>query len=118
MEMSLRNLSQTTFSFDLWLPQDAGLIAESTALSQWCSGFIIAFLHDGDGILNKLSETGKEAVDDIIEIAGVEHTADTGEDEHHAQNEVAFFKIREYVRMSVQLVFEDFNPHQETEVPN
>ena len=118
MEMSLRNLSQTNFSFDLWLPQDAGLIVESAALSEWCSGFIIAFLHNGETILDTLSEMAKEAIDDLIEIAGVEHTIDTGEDEHFAQNEVAFFEIREYVRMSVQLVFEELNPHQETEVSN
>ncbi|MFT5258664.1 MAG: hypothetical protein ACI9J2_000616 [Saprospiraceae bacterium] len=118
MEMSKRNLGQTNFSFELWLPQEVGLIFESSALSQWCSGFIIAFLHDGEGIMDKLGETAAEAIDDIVQIAAIEHTADSEEDQALADNEVAFFEITEYVRMSVQLIFEELNPTQETEAPN
>ncbi len=118
MEMSLRNLSQTHFSFDLWLPQDASLIFESRALSQWCSGFVIAFLHDGEQILETLSDTASEAIEDIIEIATVEHTSTNEEEQNVTENEVAFFEICEYVRMGVQLIFEELNPAQAAEVSN
>ncbi len=120
MEMSLRNLSQTNFSFDLWLPEEQDVVLASSALSQWCSGFIIALLHDGDGILNDLSKESNEAVQDIIEIAALEHSLDTDSgvsaDEQQKQDEIALFELQEYVRMSAQLVYEELNPNQVSEV--
>lgn len=111
MEMTLRQLKQSHFGFALWLPQDVELILEANALSQWCSGFIIALLHDNVNLKDTLSTTAAEAFDDIVQIAELEHTADGEVGQTLAANEEAFFAIAEHVRISVQLLFEEMHPH-------
>jgi uncharacterized protein YgfB (UPF0149 family) len=90
--------------FELLLPEDAAPLAERTqALAQWCQGFLYGL---GAGSITDASQLPGEVgeiVRDFIEItrAGVE-----GEPEDES-SENAYVELVEFVRVGVQLLFEE-----------
>jgi uncharacterized protein len=103
-EATASALIQPDMEFDLLLPQDSAPLAERTqALAQWCQGFLYGL---GAGRIPDASllpgEVG-EVVRDFIEItrAGLEGEA---EDE---SSENAYVELVEFVRVGVQLLFEE-----------
>ena len=111
-ETSLRGLFAATaaalasheMEFQLLLPDDADSIdARASALGQWCQGFLYGL---GSGALRDASalpgEVG-ELVRDLTEITRVGvNTAESEED-----NESAYAELVEFVRVGVQLLFEE-----------
>ena len=97
-------LLEPDMEFALLLPEDAAPLAERTqALAQWCQGFLYGL---GAGSIPDASELPGEVgeiVRDFIEItrAGV---ADEAPDE---SNESAYTELVEFVRVGVQLLFEE-----------
>jgi uncharacterized protein YgfB (UPF0149 family) len=97
-------LIQPDMEFELLLPSDAESLALRTqALAEWCQGFLYGL---GAGSIPDASELPGEVgelVRDLIEITRAE--VDEGQDEE--SNEGAYAELVEFVRVGVQLLFEE-----------
>jgi uncharacterized protein len=101
---TIGSLRSTDMQFDLLLPDEADTLEERTrALGLWCNGFLYGLGSNGAADPRQLSADVAEIVRDLGEIsrAGVD-----GQDSEEA-NEVAFAELVEFVRVGVQLVFEE-----------
>ena len=100
-------LEGAEMSFQPLLPDDAQPLAERVeGLAQWCLGFnhglfVAARIGDADAELN--SGNTAEIVRDFSEMAQVE----VGDELADADGEAAYAELVEYVRVSVQLVYEE-----------
>jgi uncharacterized protein YgfB (UPF0149 family) len=91
-----------SFEFGLLLPDDETAMTERAgALAQWCQGFALGLLH-GDLSLDELPDEAAEAARDIVEIAALDEDAEQDEDSERALTE-----IEQYLRVAVQLVYEE-----------
>jgi uncharacterized protein len=108
-------LLQPDMEFELLLPADEQPIEVRTAaLAQWCQGFLYGL---GAGAVPDVSELPGEVgevVRDFIEIsrAGVDSTQD------EESNEAAYAELVEFVRVGVQLVFEELAPVRDAPLPD
>jgi len=97
-------LLQPDMEFELLLPADEQPIEVRTAaLAQWCQGFLYGL---GAGAVPDASELPGEVgevVRDFIEISRAGVDATQGEE----SNEAAFAELVEFVRVGVQLLFEE-----------
>ena len=97
-------LIQPDMEFELLLPADAESLALRTqALAEWCQGFLYGL---GAGSIPAASELPGEVgelVRDFIEITRAE--VDEGQDAE--ANENAYAELVEFVRVGVQLLFEE-----------
>jgi yecA family protein len=97
-------LIQPDMQFELLLPEDEAPLSERTqALSQWCQGFLYGL---GAGSIPDASELPGEVgeiVRDFIEITRAE-VEESAADE---SNENAYAELVEFVRVGVQLLFEE-----------
>ena len=101
-----RNLSQ----FDLLLPDDSeSLSLRLQTLADWCRGFMIGLLNKESFAIDQLSADAAEAARDIIAVSEVEATQDE-------DNEWDFVEVEEYIRVGVQLIFEEMCTAQENGV--
>ncbi|MGA8261096.1 MAG: UPF0149 family protein [Arenicellales bacterium] len=92
--------------FNLLLPDDDEPVAErAAALADWARGFVLALLcGEQAAVLDGLQEDGGEFVQDLIKISEARAGGEGEEDER------ALVEIEEYVRVGVQLVFEEMQP--------
>lgn len=101
------SLRAPDMEFDLLLPGDAQSIdARATALAQWCQGFLYGL---GSGAVQdaaSLPGDVGEIVRDLTEISRV--GVDIAQTEE--SNESAYAELVEFVRVSVQVVFEELEP--------
>lgn len=91
-------------------PDDEPLEERAASLAHWCQGFVHA-LHDADPCAAQSgraikSDTAKEIIADFREIS----RAVFAEDETQIEAESAYAELVEYVRVGVQLIFEDLDP--------
>jgi uncharacterized protein len=97
-------LIQPDMEFDLLLPDDTESLALRTqALSEWCQGFLYGL---GAGSIPDASELPGEVgevVRDFIEIT----RADVDDGQDAEANENAYAELVEFVRVGVQLLFEE-----------
>ena len=101
------SLRAPDMEFDLLLPEDAQSIdARAAALAQWCQGFLYGL---GSGAVQDAAslpgEVG-EVVRDLTEISRV--GVDIAQTEE--SNESAYAELVEFVRVSVQVIFEELEP--------
>ncbi len=94
-------------SFQPLLPEDGESLEQRTiALATWCQGFnygLALAVRIGDADEAVQQPTIAEIVRDFAEVAQLGYT----EDEIEGEGEVAWAELVEYVRVSVQLVFEE-----------
>ena len=111
--MALRDLSRGllqsgTLEFAPLLPDDEEGLAERTAaLGEWCQGFLYGMGLAGERLqLDALPDEAGEVLRDMGQIAqaGFEGGAEDEEDE------AAYAEIVEYVRVGVQLIYEELQP--------
>jgi uncharacterized protein YgfB (UPF0149 family) len=100
-------LESSEMEFDPLLPEDeASLDARTVALAQWCQGFLYGLggsaLSDASGLPGEVGEI----VRDFSEITRV--GVDSGQSVE--SNENAYAELVEFVRVGVQLVFEELGP--------
>ena len=99
--VSVAQLGDTDFGFQLMLPDDAVPVAERAgAMFDWCRSFLGGF---GLAVADKkLSEEGEEALADIANLAAaqVDEVDPEGDEESLAE-------IEEYLRMAVLLLHAD-----------
>lgn len=111
--LALRDLSRSllqagTLEFTPLLPDDdTGLAERTAALGEWCQGFLYGLGLAGERLqLDALPDEAGEVLRDMGQIAqaGFEGDADDEEDE------AAYVEIVEYVRVGVQLLYEELQP--------
>lgn len=100
-------LQGAEMDFDLLLPEDeASLDTRTVALAQWCQGFLYGLggsaIQDASGLPGEVGEI----VRDLSEITRV--GVDIGQSQE--SNESAYAELVEFVRVGVQLVFEELGP--------
>jgi uncharacterized protein len=96
------------------LPEDERpLGARAAALAEWCQGFLYGLgssrIHDASGLPGDVGEI----VRDFTEITH----AGAG-DGHNESDEAAYAELVEFVRVGVQLVFEELEPFREQPRPD
>ena len=106
-------LSDRQMDFDLLIPGEDRPIEERTqALTSWCSGFLYGLGSNGAADPERLPGDLGEIVRDLTEITHADvDTTDTAE-----ANESALAELVEFVRVGVQLVFEELEPLRERHV--
>jgi uncharacterized protein YgfB (UPF0149 family) len=108
--LTTETLTGAEMSFEPLLPDDAQPLDERTAaLSQWCVGFLYGLGSGAIQDLSKLSGEVGEVVKDFDELTRV--GVGTGESEE--ENESAYAELMEFVRVGVQLVFEELESLRE-----
>lgn len=103
-------LNSEDMSFELMLPDDDQEFAiRLMGLGSWCQGFLYGLAVNGEAMLDRLSEQGRECMDDLLEISQISHDEDESEE---AEN--VFSEIVEHVRLSVIFMNEEINPIVQT----
>ena len=106
---SRRVLEEADMSFQPLLPEDGEPLAERVdGLAQWCQGFnhglfVAARIGDAEAELDR--DTTAEVLRDFGELA----QAAVGDDQTEVEAEADYAELVEYVRISVQLIYEEFS---------
>lgn len=99
---SVAQFEDRDFGFALLVPgEDASLAVRSSALFDWCRGFVGAF-GLAAGAEPPLSEEGREALADLAKLA-----AATAQEDGDEEDEDALVEIEEFVRVAVLLLHGD-----------
>src|ERR1700741_2005796 len=108
-------LEQTDMEFEPLLPSDAQpLEARTTALGLWCQGFLYGPGSGSTPDAGGLPGDVGEIVRDLSEITRAGVDDEQGED----SNEGAYAELVEFVRVGVQLVFEELAPVRDAPLPD
>ncbi len=108
------SLHEGEVGFTLLLPDDShSLIQRTDALADWCHGFTVGLLHNGAITIDQLPTDSEEIARDIMDISGVEVDAENLERDEWALNEV-----QEYVRIGVQVIYEELLADAERHTPS
>jgi uncharacterized protein YgfB (UPF0149 family) len=105
---SLLKLEAGDMRFELLLPDDeASIQVRTAALADWCHGFMHGLVSAGGADPGAPADAldsadASEILDDFSEITKAGASADEGE-----ESENAFFELVEYVRVSVQLIYDE-----------
>ena len=84
---------------------DEPLAGRTSALALWCQGFLYGL---GTGRLNSIAELPGEVVHDFTEIS----RAVPGEEEATEADEHAYAELVEFVRVGVQLIYDELQPYR------
>jgi uncharacterized protein YgfB (UPF0149 family) len=98
------SFEQGSFEFALLLPdEEATLEDRIEAIADWCRGFIYGLTEGGVTDVTQLPGDAGEVVRDLMELAevGLDESADV------ETQDKALAEIEEYIRVGVQLVFEE-----------
>lgn len=102
-----RQLAARQSEFTPLLPGDSGSAAVVTlALAEWCEGFLHGLVSDvqGDALKHKLAaEPLSDIIKDMLEIT----RASADDDDDDEVNEEALTELIEYLRVAVQMVYEE-----------
>ncbi len=92
-------------SFSLLLPDDEYTVSErSSALAEWCDGFISGLGIGGLGEKSQLNDECDEFIKDLVEISRIETVVEDNEDA-----EAALFEIIEYIRVGVIMLHQEWH---------
>jgi uncharacterized protein len=97
-------LENTDMEFEPLLPSDAQpLDARTAALAEWCQGFLYGL---GSGAIPDVGGLPGEVGEIVRDLAEISHAGvEPGQDDE--SNETAYAELVEFVRVGVQLVFEE-----------
>lgn len=100
--------------FQPLLPDDEDSLAErTTALGEWCQGFLYGV---GTGQLRDIDSAGGEVGEILRDLTEITHI-DVDPEDGEATNEEAYAELVEFVRVGVQLVFEQLEPLRDVPRP-
>lgn len=101
-----RALRDADFEFALLLPPESeSLTVRFDGLVSWCQGFTLGLLFDDAKRIEAMPVDAREAAQDIMRISSL---GAVEEEDPTAERELA--EITEYVRVAVQLIYEELNP--------
>ena len=101
------SLQSVNYEFEPLLPGDDHSLSQQTeSLADWCRGYVLGMIAGGIKEVTSLPGDAGEIVNDIIRIS----QADVADAEDDEQAERALVELTEYIRVGVQLVFEEFQP--------
>jgi uncharacterized protein YgfB (UPF0149 family) len=104
---TVASLSGPGMEFEPLIPQDDSPLQErARALTAWCTGFLYGLGSNGAADPQRLPGELGEIVRDLTEITRAEVDADDGAED----NEAALAELVEFVRVGVQLVFDELEP--------
>jgi uncharacterized protein YgfB (UPF0149 family) len=104
-------LVDAQMDFEPLLPEDSQALPDrAAALGQWCQGFLYGLGAGSLGDVARLPGEAGEIVRDIGEITNV--GVDSRESEE--TNESAYAELVEFVRVGVQLLFEELGPFRQS----
>jgi len=86
-------------------PDDSEFDGRIQALAEWCRGFLFGLVAAGIKDTTRLPGDAGEAIQDLLSIS--ETGTESDDDE---SRERALFELTEYVRVAVQLVYEELHP--------
>jgi hypothetical protein len=107
MALTERSLESPNFSFQPIFGSATSLPERTYALGDWCRGFTLGIGWDVITTVTSFGEDATEALSDIAHIALVEPGTDPEETE-----EKALVELEEYLRVSVQLIYEESSSSQ------
>ena len=110
---TVKMLDDGELKFEPLLPTDDAPLAEQVeALAAWCQGFLSGVGSTAPGIAGRSTASGAvgEILRDFAEISRAGLSED--EAEGRGQPDFALAEIHEYVRVSVQIVFEELGPER------
>ena len=110
MTLTERSLESSDFSFQPIFCSGTSLPERTHALGDWCRGFTLGVGWDDTTRVTSLGEDATEALSDIAHIALAEPGTGPPETE-----ERALVELEEYLRVSVQLIYEE---HCSSQLPN
>ncbi len=94
------------FGMQLFVPdQPMAEIDAPMALRDWSQGFLFGFGLAGERAAQRLSDEGREALQDFYQIGQLE----IGESELDEEEQQAVAEIEEYMRVAAMLVYEDMH---------
>jgi len=100
--------------FQLLLPgADAGLDVLTNALASWCRGYLQGLVEGGIGDPGSLPGDSGEILRDLLAMSEAEVDDSAGEEEQ----ERALAELEEYIRVGVQLVYEELQERRERNRP-
>lgn len=103
-EESVAALHGADMSFQLLLPaEEAPIEARAAALAAWCNGFLYGLAMRGLRPMEELPDELREILADFSEIG----RAGVAEEEAQEAGESAYAELVEYVRVAVQIVFDE-----------
>jgi hypothetical protein len=102
MTLTERSLESPDFSFQPIFCSATSLSERTYALSDWCRGFTLGIGWNNTTSVASFGEDASEALSDITHIALVEPSAGQTNTE-----ERAFVELEEYLRVGVQLIYEE-----------
>ncbi|NNL96423.1 MAG: UPF0149 family protein, partial [Xanthomonadales bacterium] len=107
-EVCRAQLDDDEFRFELYLPPDEDPLEErTTALAQWCTGFLAGLGSGQDGdVFDTSSEEVGEALSDLEQIA----RAELGGGDDSEEEESALVEIIEYLRVVTFMLREELRP--------
>jgi yecA family protein len=108
-------LAGGSLEFAPLLPDDElGLADRTDALSEWCQGFLFGIGLGGDRL--KFEELAEESTEILKDMTQISQAGFEGEDSE--EDETAYAEIVEYVRMGVQLLYEELQAPAEIAPPS
>lgn len=100
-----RALRDADFAFTLLLPPESeSLAARFDGLVSWCQGFTLGLLFDDAKRIEVIPVDAREAAQDIMRISSL---GAIDEDDPAVERELT--ELTEYVRVAVQLIYEEMN---------
>ena len=106
-EATYRQLAERQSEFEPLLPSDEdGTAVRATALAHWCEGFLhglVAADHDDDLRIRLAAEPLADIIKDMLQIS----RATVDQDLDDETNESAYEELVEYLRVAVQLTYEE-----------
>ncbi|HKK02811.1 MAG TPA: UPF0149 family protein [Gammaproteobacteria bacterium] len=103
-EQTVESLQGADMSFQMLLPADeAPLEARAEGLAAWCNGFLYGLAVRGLRPMEELPDELREILSDFSEIG----RAGVAEEEAQEAGESAYAELVEYVRVAVQIVFDE-----------
>jgi uncharacterized protein YgfB (UPF0149 family) len=107
-EMVKNELTGDDMVVVLLLPgDDESLTARTTAIGQWCQGFLHGFARVGG---QPMSDDAKDVLQDLAAIAQIQDALEDSED-----GESDYMEVMEYLRVAPLLLFTEFNTKTEPE---
>ncbi len=99
-------LNAEDFSLELLLPgEDEDFSARLMALADWCQGLLYGLGVLGEQRLERLSDEGRECMNDLLEISKLSH-----DEEASDENEELYEGLVEHVRLCAVYLNEELNP--------